>query len=142
MKNWCWYCVFLSEPSDAQCTGGRTCSFISQNAEIQRLHFYLCINVITLYNCLVLTFSPHTQSLFFCLWSVSLCLLAKLKLVAWQNSFRNMRGANNNGDDKYFHKFISIFICFKTNFTVFLHTLSFCKFEKKKKKLDYVITSH
>lgn len=139
MKNWCWCCVFLSEPLDAQCTGGRTCSFISQNAEIQRLHFYLCINVITLYNCLVLTFSPHTQSLFFCLWSVSLCLLAKLKVVVWQNSFRNMRGANNNGDDT---KFISIFICFKTNFTVFLHTLSFCKFEKKKKKLDYVITSH
>lgn len=130
MKNWCLFRTILS---DAQCTAGRTCSFISQNAEIQRLHFYVCINIITLYNCLVLTFSPHTQNLFFCLWSVSLCLLAKLKAVEWQNSFRNVRGANNNGDDT---KFISIFICFRTNFFQSFFTL-FLFVSLKKKKINW-----
>lgn len=68
--------------------------------------------------------------LFFCLWSVALRSLAKLKAVKLQSSFRNIRGANNNGDDT---KFINIFIYFKTNFfhSVFF---MFCLFGSLKNK--------
>lgn len=141
MKNWCWYCTVLSEPSYQMLRAlveGHVLSFLRQNAEFPCwnsetafLCMYKCNYMVYLSLCSPF---PHIVKicLFFCLWSVSLCLLAKQKAVEWQNPFRNTRGANNNGDDT---KFINIFFNFKTNF---FHSLSsHCLFVSLKKKIGW-----